>query len=417
MFNILQGLQIVEASAFVAAPLCGLTLAQMGADVVRFDPINGGLDANRWPVTEDGKSLYWVGLNKGKRSLAVNTRAPQGQEIVRKLITASGEGKGIFVTNFPVHKGWMSYESLKAYRKDLIMVNLLGNPDGTSAVDYTVNCAAGFPYVTGSPGPGGELNPVNHVLPAWDAIAGIHLATAVLAAERHRRLTGEGQLIKIALSDIAFAMTGHLGYIQEAVFNSQERRAQGNYLYGAYGKDFTCRDGRQIYIAVVTDRMWEELGRVTGLSETFKGIEARLGLDFSTTGDRYRASEAITEPLEVWCGEHTLEEIQGAFQGAGVCWGPYQSFKQMVREDPRVSLDNPMFSMLDQPGIGTFLVPGSPIDFGAFQRQVPVRAPVLGEHTDDILGRDLGMSGQEIADLRSAGIVAGPPAGPAGAAA
>lgn len=79
MFNILQGLQIVEASAFVAAPLCGLTLAQMGADVVRFDPINGGLDANRWPVTEDGKSLYWVGLNKGKRSLAVNTRAPQGQ--------------------------------------------------------------------------------------------------------------------------------------------------------------------------------------------------------------------------------------------------------------------------------------------------------------------------------------------------
>ena len=111
MNRILEGLRIVEGSAFVAAPLCGMTLAQQGADVIRFDPLQGGLDAHRWPLTATGRSLYWVGLNKGKRSLAVDTRSPEGQELIVSLITQSGEGAGIFLTNFPA-SGWLGYESL-----------------------------------------------------------------------------------------------------------------------------------------------------------------------------------------------------------------------------------------------------------------------------------------------------------------
>ena len=113
MFSVLKGLRIVEGTAFVAAPLCGMTLAQLGADVIRFDPIRGGIDARRWPITNEGRSLYWPGLNKGKRSLAVDTSRPEGREIVTSLITAPGEEAGIFVTNFPATKGWMSYDELK----------------------------------------------------------------------------------------------------------------------------------------------------------------------------------------------------------------------------------------------------------------------------------------------------------------
>ncbi|MCP4286045.1 MAG: 2-methylfumaryl-CoA isomerase [Gammaproteobacteria bacterium] len=409
MFKILEGMRVVEASAFVAAPLGGMTLSQLGADVIRFDPIQGGLDAHRWPVTDKNQSLYWPGLNKGKRSLAIDTRVPEGREIIRNLITAPGEGNGLFLTNFPTSRGWMSYDNLKQAREDLIMVNLLGNPDGSSAVDYTVNCAAGFPYLTGDPD-NEEHNPqpVNHVLPAWDAVAGINLAMAMLAADRHRHLTGEGQLVKIALSDIAFAMTGNLGYIQEAQLNKEERHAQGNYLYGAYGCDFNTSDRRQVYIVVVTNRMWSELGKATGLSETFRSIEQRLGLDFKREGDRFIASDEISKPLVEWCGQRSLAEIDHCFSGTGVCWGPYQTFKQMVTEDPRVSTANPMFSTLEQPGIGTYLVPGSPVDFGAFERQAPRRAPVLGEHTDEILSQELNMSDREIGKLRDAGVVAGP---------
>lgn len=408
MFKVLQGLRIIEASAFVAAPLGGMTLGQLGADVIRFDPLVGGMDARRWPVTADGKSLYWVGLNKGKRSLAIDATKPQAQELLTRLITEPGEGKGILLTNFPASKGWMSYESLKKHRKDLIMVNLIGSSDGTSAVDYTVNCACGFPYVTGNHHADGPAKPVNHVLPAWDAIAGINLALAVLAAERHRRITGEGQLVKIALSDIAFAMTANLGYVSEVQVNKDDRKGYGNYLYGAYGSDYETKDNRRIYIVVVTDRMWTELAKVTGLSDTFKAIETRLGKNFKKEGDRFLASDEISVPIREWCGKRTLKEIETTFNNTGVCWGPYRTFRQMVEEDPRVSTQNPLFSMLEQPGIGSYLVPGSPIDFGAFSREPPKIAPVLGQHTDEILSKDLGLNAGEIKNLRDAGIVAGP---------
>ncbi len=408
MNEILQGLRIIEGSAFVAAPLAGMTLGQMGADVIRFDPIGGGLDARRWPITTAGKSLYWPGLNKGKRSLAVDARTPEGREIITNLITAPGQDNGIFLTNFPASKGWMSFDALKKKREDLIMVNLLGNADGSSAVDYTVNCAVGFPYVTGPARSRERPTPVNHVLPAWDAIAGYNLALAILAAERHRRLNGEGQLVKVALSDLAYAMCGHLGYIQEAQINNEERQACGNFLYGAYGSDFATKDGRQLYIVVVTSRMWLELTQATELTAAFVKLAAEKDLDFSKEGDRFKASVEITELLQPWCAARTLAEIEQAFAGTGVCWGPYQSFLQMVSEDPRCSTANPMFTELEQPGVGAYLVPGSPLDFSAFPRQAPCRAPILGEHTDQILGQELGMTDAEIGRLRDAKVVAGP---------
>ena len=117
--GLLTGLRVVEGSAFVAAPLGGLTLAQLGADVIRFDAIGGGIDYHRWPVTDEGVSLYWAGLNKGKRSIAVDTRKPEGQELITALITAPGTGNGIFLTNFPA-SGWLGYEALKKRRRDLI---------------------------------------------------------------------------------------------------------------------------------------------------------------------------------------------------------------------------------------------------------------------------------------------------------
>lgn len=408
MNKILQGLRIIEGSAFVAAPLAGMTLGQMGADVIRFDPIRGGLDARRWPITADGKSLYWVGLNKGKRSLAVDARTPEGREIITSLITAPGEGNGIFLTNFPTAKGWMSFDALKEKRADLIMVNLTGNADGSSAVDYTVNSAVGFPYVTGPARSGDHVAPVNHVLPAWDAIAGYNLALSILAAERHRRLHNEGQLVKVALSDLAYAMCGHLGFIQEAQINNAERQACGNFLYGAYGSDFATSDGRRLYIVVVTNRMWLELAQVTGMTEALATLAAERNLDFSREGDRFKASAEITELLRPWCAARSLADIDRAFSGTGVCWGPYQSFMQMVSEDPRCSTANPMFAELEQPGVGSYLVPGSPLDFSAFPRQVPRPAPLLGEHTDQILSQELGLSDTEIGRLRDAKVVAGP---------
>src|ERR671932_1168343 len=101
MSAVLDGMRVVEGSAFVAAPLGGMTMAQLGADVIRFDPIGGGLDCKRWPITADGQSLFWAGLNKGKRSIQVDLTSPEGRELVLELIAAPGEDAGMFLTNFP----------------------------------------------------------------------------------------------------------------------------------------------------------------------------------------------------------------------------------------------------------------------------------------------------------------------------
>ena len=407
MNAILKGLRVVEGAAFVAAPLCGMTLAQQGADVIRFDPLEGGLDARRWPVTTRGKSLYWAGLNKGKRSLAVDTRSPEGRELVVALITAPGEGNGIFLTNFPT-SGWLGYDSLRQRRDDVIMMNVTGNPDGSSAVDYTVNCALGFPFVTGPAHGAAPVNPVNHVLPAWDAVAGLTAATGILAAERHRRLTGEGQLVKLPLADVAFAMTGNLGYIAEVQVNAADRRSSGNYLYGAYGCEFGTGDERFVYVVAITRRQWDELCKATGLGDKLAMLGPLLGVDLAKEGDRFQAREAITAVLAPWFRQRTLAEIGQVFEGTGVCWGPYQTFVQMVTDDPRCSTTNPLFSLIDQPGIGPYLVPGSPLQFAAVPREVPRRAPLLGEHTDEILADLLGLSSGQIGSLRDARVVAGP---------
>ncbi|MEI7769231.1 MAG: 2-methylfumaryl-CoA isomerase [Chloroflexales bacterium] len=402
MEGILKGLRIVEGSAFVAAPLGGMTLAQLGADVIRFDPIGGGMDYRRWPVTANGSSLFWAGLNKGKRSIAVDIRKPQGQELLTRLICAPGEGNGLFSTNFPP-RGWLSYETLKARRPDLIMVNLLGRRDGASEVDYTVNPQIGLPWMTGQEG---TSEPVNHVLPAWDLIAGQMIAVGLLAAERHRRLTGQGQLVQLALKDVGMAMLGNLGMIAEVQINDSDRPRQGNYLYGAFGRDFATLDGRRVMVVGLTDLQWSCLGKATGMAQAFSELGVRLGLDMSREGDRFRARQAIAQLLEPWFHARTLAEVRRSFEEHRVTWGPYQSVRELIASDPDCSPANPLFSTLEQPEIGSYLTPASPLDFSAVARLPALPAPRLGQHTDEIL-HELGLSAGEIARLYDDGIVAG----------
>jgi 2-methylfumaryl-CoA isomerase len=402
--GILSGLRVVEGSAFVAAPLGGMTLAQLGADVIRFDQIGGGLDHQRWPLAADGQSLFWAGLNKGKRSIQLDLHAPEGRELATALITATGQQSGLFLTNFPA-RGWLDYEALRARREDLVMIALTGNPDGTSEVDYTVNPATGFPWATG---PRNLAEPLNSVLPAWDVAMGTLAALGLLAADRHRSRTGEGQLVRLSLSDVAFAMVGNLGRIAEAQLGGRDHPKDGNYLYGAFGNDFETRDQRRLMVVALTGRQWKALQDVTGLHAAFRGIEQATGHDFDTETGRWEGRDFIAALLRPWFAARDLATIREAFAGTGVSWGPYQTFRELVTADPRCSTGNPMFAEVEHPGVGTYLMPGSPLQFSGIDR-VPVRrAPLLGENTGEILADVLGLSTAEIGRLHDSGIVAGP---------
>lgn len=399
---ILADLSVVEVSAFVAAPMGGMTLAQMGAEVIRIDPIGGNIDHGRWPLAPNGNSLYWASLNKGKRSVCLALNTPEGREIATALITRPGEGNGILLTNLPA-SGWMSHAALSAKRADLIMLKLTGNHDGSGAVDYTVNCASGFPMATGTGG-----DPVNHVLPAWDVAAGLYLSTGLLAAERARRRDGQGREVTLALSDVMLATVANLGYVADVQVNGAVRPPLGNDLYGAYGKDFPTRDGRRIMIAAISGRQWKAIGKATGLSDRIAMIGPMLDVDLDDEGGRFEARHAISAVLAPWFAKRTLAEITTAFEGSGILWGPYQDFGQLVTEDARCSTANPLFAEIEQPGIGRLLAPAIPLSFGGpAVRLPPVPAPRLGEHTDQVLAERLGLTTSAIGKLHDAGIVAG----------
>jgi len=396
----LDGLRLVEGSAFVAAPSGGMTLAQLGAEVVRFDQIGGGIDFRRWPLTADGASLYWAGLNKNKRSLAVDLGSPRARELISELVASAGT----LLTNFPA-RGWLSHEALAVSRPDLVSLAITGNRDGSSAVDYTVNCAMGYPLVTGS---ARETEPVNHVLPAWDVICGQTAAVGILAADRRRMLTGEGSAMTLALSDVALAAVSALGHVGEAQINGTQRRRIGNDLYGAYGAAFRCADRTIIYAVGISDRQWLSLLAATEAADAVAAVEAEHGVSFADEGRRFEHREAISAAIAPWIAARPIAEVAARFDDHGVCWGRYQTFAELVADDPRCSTDSDLFREVSQPGVGSYLTPGSPLAFDGVLPVEPAPAPLLGADTDEILAGTLGLSAAEIGRLHDDGVVAGP---------
>lgn len=353
----LEGLRIVEVSSFIASPLSGLTLAQLGADVVRVDPIGGAADANRWPITADGHSIYWTGLNKGKKSVTADLRSPEGQRFVQELVAESGPGGGILVTNSG-GRNWLAHETLAALRPDVITVEVLGNRDGRPGVDYTVNAGLGFPMITG---PTEHRGVVNHVLPAWDVACGLYAALVVTAAVRRRERTGAGAKITLPLDDVAYSIASTLGYLTETQVNGHGREGSGNHVYGTYGVDYATSDGARFMVVALTPRHFRDLVALTDTQAAVDAVEQALGADFSREADRYTHREMLTALLKPWFAARTADEVAKALAGTSVLHERYRSFVEVTESGDLA--DNPMFAELDQPGVGRYLAAGLPAQF------------------------------------------------------
>ncbi|EWT06275.1 dehydratase [Intrasporangium chromatireducens Q5-1] len=400
----LSGLRVVELSSFVATPLCGLTLAQLGAEVIRVEPMGGGPDRTRWPLAPNGTSLYWNGLNPGKRAIEVNLGDPRGRQVVADLVAEEGEGGGILVTNT---ERWpeLSFEALSTRRPDVVHVVLAGTHDGGIAVDYTVQAGTGFPHVTG---PAEHAGPVNNVVPAWDFAAGLYLATGLLSAELRRRATGQGSQVRVVLEDVALAAAGHLGYLADAQLGANpERTREGNFMYGGFGRDFTSSDGRRFMVVALTPRHWTELLQMTGLAETVAVLGRALGTDFSDEGERYRHRAVLAGLVAEWFSRHDGPAVESALARTRLLWSPYRTFAELAGDDARLLREQPIFSTIDQPGVGRLLAPGSPVMVDG-HRGGPRPAPQVGQDTRTVLTDVLGVTEAELQELASSGVLRAP---------
>jgi len=395
----LSGMRVVDLCSFVAGPTAGRTLAELGAEVVRVDPIRGAVDGDRWPVDDQGASYYWAGLNQAKKSMTVDLRSEAGRALVVDLVTGPGSDRGIVLDN-SAHAPWLADEALRARRPDLIHVHISGTADGSPAVDYTVNAGLGIPRMTGHTD---STRPVNHVLPAWDLLTGAQAALAVVAALHRRARTGEGAYVDLALADVATSAVASLGWIAEADAAGTPRPRQGNALFGSYGNDFATADGHSVMVVGLTAGQWTALVDVTDTRAVLAALQSHLNADFAREADRYAARDAIGAILRPWFARRTLAEVTAAFTGTRVLWSPYRDLTDVAVD---VSRGETVVQRVDQPRVGPMLSPRSPMRWsGRYGTAEP--APVLGGDTGEILAAWMDYDDTRIAELVADGVVGG----------
>lgn len=399
----LEGVRVVECGSYVAAPSGGMGLARLGAEVIRVDPLGGAPDRGRWPLAPSGASLYWAGLNKGKRSVVLDLGSPRGRELLAALVGAPGDDAGLLLHNRS-GRSWLSDQDLRAHRRDLIHLVVQGRRDGSAALDYTVNARTGLPHMTG---PAGASGVVNHVLPAWDLLTGSHAATALLAALWRRRRDGQGAFLRIALEDVAIAAVADLGWLTEAQLHG-DRGRDGNFVYGTYGDVLTTRDGGQVLVMAMTDRQWQALLAATGTHAVFDSLTASLALDLSTEDGRYANRRLISAVLGQWFAARSLSEAVSALEGAGALHAPYDTMSGLAAKLQDGRIDS-VVAEADQPGIGRVLTSRSPIRWDDLPEPPAAIAPELGADTAHVLSSVLGLTDSEIAALIADGVAGGSP--------
>jgi 2-methylfumaryl-CoA isomerase len=354
-------------------------------------------------LAPNGASLYWEGLNKGKKSIALDLASPKGREIAIALATAPGENGGMFVTNYPID-GFLSHERLKAARGDMICIRVTGWADGARAMDYTVNAACGLPAMTG---PGDASAPINHVLPAWDLLGGAYAAFALVAAERNRRESGLGREIRVPLSDLAASSLSHIGMVAEVLMQGHDRERMGNDIFGAFGRDFVTADGARVMIVAISPKQWRGLLTTLGLSDAVAAVERECGVSFARDeGVRFQHRARLFPLFEAAIGSRSLEDLAPAFDNGGVTWAKYQTLHEAVTTDERLFSANPIFQMLSGPSGMTYPASGPAATLVGEPRLPLSPAPRLGEHTDEVLAAVLGLSGAAIGRLHDEGVVA-----------
>jgi 2-methylfumaryl-CoA isomerase len=395
----LAGLRIIECSSYVAAPSAGLVMAQLGADVVRVDPPGGASDFRRWPLARTGESLFWAGLNKGKRSVVIDHRTTEGRELLLALATAPGPDHGIFLDNL-VGRHRLTYENLVERRPDVIHMHIEGRSDGSPAVDYTINAEVGVPSMTG---PAHSRTPVNHVLPAWDMVTGVTAALGLVVAVRHRDASGEGARLELALADVALAGVGSMGWLAEADQAGAARQRLGNHMYGTFGSDFETADGRQLMVVALTTGQWHALRDVTETGAVFGALEQALGADLDLESDRYRLRETLAAILKPWFAARDFDVVSRLLDNAHVLWSPYLDMAEAARRSHQDK--GSVAAQIQQPGIGTMLATGAPLRWDG-TRAPAVPAPRLGADTDQVLSEVVGLTAAEIGRLHDAGTIA-----------
>ena len=403
LYQLLSGLSIIEASSFVASPTAGLYCAQLGAEVIRVDHRAGGLDYDRYMLTAEGRSLSWENLNRAKKSVALDLQSGEGRELLVELTRRTGQ----LITNLPA-QSFLSHAAVAEGRPDLVSVRIMGWHDGRQAMDFTVNAASGYPLMTGPEDwDPASAPPVNSLLPAWDFITGAYCAFALLAGLRHREASGEGSELRVPLGDVAIGTVANSGAMAEMLYRGGDRERIGNAIWGAFGRDFICRDGQRFMVAALTSKQWSALIAAFDVADGITALEAQLGFSFAASDhNRFVNRTALFDLFQQAASRFDYADLAGRLTKAGATFERYRTMFEAAN-DPELVTNNPLFGPSPaNPSGFAYPAPRSFANIPDSEAGDPRPAPYLGEHSEEVLAERLGLASGAIAALIDRGVVA-----------
>lgn len=375
----------------------------MGAEVIRVDHTAGGLDYDRFMLTQEGRSLSWENLNRAKKSVALDLRSGEGRELCVELAAKTGQ----CITNLP-EKSFLSHAAMEAKRADMISLRIMGWHDGRQAMDFTVNAASGYPLMTGpEEWDPDTAPPVNQIMPAWDFITGAYCAFAMLAALRHRDASGEGSEVRVPLGNVAIGTAANAGMFAEMLYRGGDRPRLGNAIWGAFGRDFRSKDGVRFMVAALTAKQWSGLVDAFGLAGPIGVLEVELGVAFDDGDEpRFTHRQRLFDLFQGVIGSHDYAALEGMMKQHGCTFERYRTAYEAAN-DPVLVADNPLFgpspanpSGFEYPATRSFA------NLPAHEAGDPLPAPYLGQHSEEVLAERLGLSSGAIGKLVDAGTVA-----------
>lgn len=394
MSKVLAGIRVLDFGRYIAGPYCATLLADLGAEVIRIEKVDGSEDRYLSPITEDGAGALFMQLGRNKLGMTLNPMKPEGKEIVKKLVATAD----VVVANLPpdtLAAMGLDYESLCAVKEDIILTMISafgrGGPYETRVgFDGLGQAMSGSMYMSGTPD-----QPVKAYAPFVDFGTASLSAFGTMAALFERQKTGKGQIVEGSLFNTALTLMNGTA-IEQAVIAPNRQATLNRSQTSGPADTFRTRDG-WVLVQSVGGPLFKRWADLMGESHWLE--DPRFKDDISR-GDN---GEAISARLAQWCAERTTEKVLLTMEEARIPAGPVMS-PQQVLDDPHIAAKG-LFQPTDYPGLSRPApLMKTPVELSRTPGEIESRAPTLGEHTEQIMS-ELGYEADEIASLREARVI------------
>lgn len=389
--SVLKNIRILDLSRFLAGPLCGMILADMGAEVIKIEPPEGAVD-RRWGILgPDGETLTYKILGRNKKSITLDLSHEKGMKILDELVKLSD----VVLHNFPPGTTLgdkLTFEKLSGLSPAIIVAVVSGyglnGPEAQNVCfDFVAQARAGAMVLNGFP----SNPPIKTTVPYVDCSSGITAALGILLALYHRVKTGKGQLVDIALFDIASFITQNVGALLYYKVYGEIRKQFGNFGFASFMTCLKAKDG-QVMVVASSDDIWERFVRAIDREE--------LCTDPHCKNDMQRSlNAAFIDPIvQDWAREKTADEIIDTLQAARVACAKVNTVDKLLN-DPQ-SIAREMVVNVEYPVLGEIPIPGIPIKLSLSSGHIKTLAPKVGEHNEEIYCGLLGFKSDDYNRLR-----------------